>query len=115
MMPACLFLGLFTLRGTLAIWTVQSLEMMSAATYGGVHAMQYPFSIYDSWFRRFFTYMVPLAAVSYFPIVTAMGKTDPLGVPHWVGAVSWIVGPIFLACCFTVWNWGVRHYTSTGS
>ncbi len=77
--------------------------------------MQYPFSIYDGWFRRFFTYMIPLAAVSYFPVVAAMGKTDPLGVPHWVGTVSWIVGPIFLAGSFTVWNWGVRHYTSTGS
>ncbi len=111
----CLFLGLFALRGTLSIWTVQSLEVLSAATYGGVQAAQYPLSIYDAWFRRFFTYLIPLAAVSYFPLVTAMGKPDPLGVPHWVGAVSWTVGPIFLACSFAVWNWGLRHYTSTGS
>ena len=112
---ACLFLGLFTLQGTLSIWTVQSLEMVNAATYGGVHAAQYPLSIYEGWFRRFFTYLIPLAAVSYFPIVTAMGKPDPLGVPHWVGAVSWIVGPIVLACSLAVWSWGLRHYTSTGS
>ena len=112
---ACLFLGLFTLRGTLSIWTIQTLEMMSATTYGGVQAAQYPLSIYEGWFRRFFTYLIPLAAVTYFPLVSAMGKPDPLGVPHWVGAMSWIVGPIFLACSFRVWNWGLRHYTSTGS
>ena len=112
---ACLFLGLFTLRGTMSIWTVQTLEMMSATTYGGVQAAQYPLSIYEGWFRRFFTYLIPLAAVTYFPLVSAMGKPDPLGVPHWVGAMSWIVGPIFLACAFAFWNWGLRYYTSTGS
>lgn len=112
---ACLFLGLFVLQGTLAIWTVESLEVVNAATYGGVQAAQYPLSIYDEWFRRFFTYLVPLAAVVYFPVVAALGKPDPLGVPHWVGAVSWIVGPVFLAGAFGAWGLGVRHYTSTGS
>jgi ABC-2 type transport system permease protein len=112
---ACLFLGLFVLQGTMAIWTVESLEVVNATTYGGVQAAQYPLSIYERWFRRFFTYLVPLAAVVYFPVVAALGKPDPLGVPHWVGAVSWVVGPVFLAGAFGAWGVGVRHYTSTGS
>ena len=112
---ACLFLGLFTLQGTLSIWTVQTVEMVNATTYGGVAAAQYPLSIYERWFRWFFTFLIPLACVAYFPLVTALGKTDPLGFPHWLGAVSWVVGPVFLAAALVVWNWGVRHYTSTGS
>lgn len=112
---ACLFLGLFILQATLSIWTVQSVEMVNATTYGGVAAAQYPLSIYERWFRRFFTFLVPLACVAYFPLVTALGKPDPLGFSPRIGAVSWIVGPLFLAGALMVWNWGVRQYTSTGS
>jgi ABC-2 type transport system permease protein len=112
---ACLFLGLFVLQGTLAIWTVESIEVVNATTYGGVQAAQYPLSIYEAWFRRFFTYLVPLAAVSYLPVVSALGRPDPLGTPGWIGTVSWLAGPVFLACAIGAWTRGVHHYTSTGS
>jgi len=112
---ACLFLALFVLQGTLAIWTVESIEVVNATTYGGVQAAQYPLSIYEAWFRRFFTYLVPLAGVCYFPVVTALGRPEPLGAPRWLGAASWLVGPLFLAGAIVVWTRGVRHYTSTGS
>jgi ABC-2 type transport system permease protein len=111
----CLFLALFVLRGTLSIWTVQSLELINAATYGGVQAAQYPMSIYDRWFRRFFTYFVPLLAVIYLPVVTALGRPDPLGLPTWIGWVSWVVGPLSLVGAVHMWGVGLRHYTSTGS
>ena len=111
----CLFLGLFVLRGTLSIWTVQSLEVVNAATYGGVQAAQYPMSIYDQWFRRFFTFFVPLLAVIYLPVVTALRRPDPLGLPAWIGWISWAIGPLCLAGAIQVWRMGLRHYTSTGS
>jgi ABC-2 type transport system permease protein len=110
----CLFLGLFVLRGTLAIWTVETLELVNATTYGGVQAAQYPMSIYESWLRRFFTYLVPLVAVLYLPVASALG-TDPLGTSPWVGMVTWLIGPAFLALAIAAWNRGVWHYTSTGS
>lgn len=112
---ACLFLGLFVLQGSLAIFTVESVEVVNATTYGGVQAAQYPLDIYEGWFRRFFTWLVPLALVAYFPVVAALGRPDPLGVPHAVGAVSWLAGPLFLAASFLVWGRALRHYTSTGS
>lgn len=111
----CLFLGLFILRGTLAIWTVQSLEIVNATTYGGVQAAQYPMSIYEAWLRRFFTYVVPLLAVLYLPVASALSTADPLGTPPWVGALTWAIGPAFLALALAAWSRGVRHYTSTGS
>ena len=111
----CLFLGLFVLRGTLAIWTVETLELVNATTYGGVQAAQYPMSIYEAWLRRFFTYVVPLVAVLYLPVASALGGDDPLGTAPWVGALTWVIGPAFLALAIMAWNRGVRHYTSTGS
>ena len=73
------FLGLVVLQATLAFWTVESLEVANTLTYGGVAAAQYPIEIYSKWFREFFTFVVPLSCIAYFPIVGVLGINDPLG------------------------------------
>ena len=112
---SCLFLGLLALQATMSIWTVQTLELVNCTTYGGVFAAQHPFSIYGRWFRWLFTFVVPLACVTYFPLVAVLGKEEPLGTPAWVGYAAPVAGPLFLAASLSCWNWGVRRYTSTGS
>jgi len=52
---ACFFLGLFVILGTLTFWTTETLEIMSALTFGGIETSKYPLSIYRAWFRKFFT------------------------------------------------------------
>ncbi len=113
---ACLFGGLFILQATLAFWTTEGLEVMNSFTYGGTQTGQYPLSIYRPWFRRFFTFVVPLACVSYFPALAILGREDPVvGGPPWFGWLAPLIGLVFLAVCLQVWKLGVRHYTSTGS
>jgi len=112
---AALFSGLFILQATLAFWTTESLEVFNAFTYGGMETAQYPLTIYRSWFRRFFTYVVPLACLNYFPALAILGRPDPLGSPvlwHWL---SPCVGLVFLFVALRLWRFGVRHYRSTGS
>ena len=65
----CLFMGLFVFQATLSFWSVESLELMNTMTYGGVQSSQYPISIYEDWFRKFFTFVVPVACVGYYPIL----------------------------------------------
>jgi len=65
--------------------------------------------------RRFFTFVVPLACASYFPVVAILGHPDPLGSPVWLQWLAPLAGPAFLALALQVWKIGVRHYTSTGS
>jgi ABC-2 type transport system permease protein len=110
-----LFLGILVLQGTLAFWTVESLEIANVLTYGGVQAAQYPLALYAQWFRRVLTFLVPLACVAYYPALAILGKTDPLGAPGWVGMVSPLAGFVFLAAAFGAWRFGLRHYASTGS
>ncbi len=112
---AALFLGILILQATLAFWTVESLEVMNAFTYGGVQASQCPLSIYRAWFRRFFTFVIPLACVTYYPGLALLARPDPLGAEAWVGWVSPALGFAFLALAARVWRVGVRHYLSTGS
>jgi len=110
-----MFFGLIVIQATLSFWTVESLEVMNTMTYGGVQTAQYPLDIYQPWFRKFFTYIVPLACVSYFPIVNILHVSDPLGSPVWLQLSSPAAGVVFLLLSLALFQFGVKHYTSTGN
>ena len=110
-----LFLGILVLQGTLAFWTVESLEIANVLTHGGVQAAQYPLAVYAPWFRRLLTFAVPLACVAYYPALAILGRVDPLGAPAWLGWVSPLAGFAFLALAFQAWRLGLRRHASTGS
>lgn len=112
---ACLFYGLLVLQATLAFWTTESLEIVNAVTYGGVETAQYPLAIYREWFRRFFTYVIPLACVSYYPALGILERPDPLGSSPLFQWLAPTIGLLFFLICLRVWQVGVRHYRSTGS
>jgi ABC-2 type transport system permease protein len=106
----CMFSGLFVLQATSAFWTIESLEIWNATTYGGLEAARYPLTIYGTWLRRFFTYVVPLGFISYIPALAILGRSGNL--------INWLapaIGVIFLFTTLQVWKIGVRHYCSTGS
>jgi ABC-2 type transport system permease protein len=112
---ACLFSGLFVLQATLCFWTTESIEVVNCTTYGGVEAAQFPLTIYKPWFRAFFTFVIPLATVNYFPAQVLLGLDDPLGSTRLLQWLSPLAGVLFLWICLRFWRFGVRHYTSTGS
>lgn len=110
-----LFLGVFVLEATLAFWSVASLEIANTLSYGGCEAAQFPLEIYAKPFRRFFTYVVPLVAVNYYPALALLDREDPLGSPAWLHSFAPLLGFAFLLFSLWVWRFGVRHYQSTGS
>ncbi len=112
---ACLFYGIIVLQATLAFWTTETLEIVNSVTYGGVQTTQYPLAIYRRSFQRLFIYVIPLACVSYFPVLAILERPDPLGSPLLFQWLAPLVGVAFLAASLQVWEFGVRHYVSTGS
>jgi ABC-2 type transport system permease protein len=111
----CTFLGVLVLQATSAFWTTETLEVWNAFTYGGVTMSQYPVAIYRPWFRKFFTFVIPLACINYLPGVAILGRSDPLGTTATMQWLAPLAGPVFLLICFQFWKFGVRHYRSTGS
>jgi len=109
------FYGLVICTAVLSFWTTESLEIMNTLTYGGVETAQYPMAIYQKYFRRFFTFVVPLACVTYFPLVAVLGIDDPLGTSRTVQVLAPAAGFAFFVLTLALWRIGVRHYTSTGS
>lgn len=110
-----LFMGIVIMQATLTFWTIESLEIMNILTYGGVETAQYPFSIYSKWFQRFFTFFIPLACVSYFPILPVLNKASIFSIPLWFCYASPLAGILFLLLALRLWRIGERYYCSTGS
>ena len=112
---ACLFCAIFVLQAAASFWTRESLEVFNAFTYGGRDAAQYPITIYAGWFRKFFTFAVPISLVSYFPVLFILGRADPLGSTRAMQALAPLAGPLLLALSLGFFRLGVRRYTSAGS
>jgi ABC-2 type transport system permease protein len=112
---AGVYIGLFIIGATLCFWTIQTTEVVNVFTHGGTEMSQYPMSIYPSWFRRFFIFVVPLAFVSYYPALHLLGRADDLGLPDALHYLAPVASALFLAAARSIWGFGVRHYQSTGS
>lgn len=109
---ACLFYGLFVLQATISFWTIETLELMNIVTYGGLESGQYPMSIYNPWFKFFFSFIIPLAYVAYYPLATLLHYDT---FPLWTTLLFPLSGGLFLYLCCQLWERGVCRYHSTGN
>lgn len=106
-----IFLGIFMLAATLCFWTIRGIEVVNIFTDGGKELAQYPLDIYKKWVTRFFTFVIPFGCVNYLPLLYVLDR----GEGSSLYMLAPLAGILFLAPCILVWNYGVRHYQSTGS
>jgi len=107
--------ALFMMGATITFWTVQSIEAMNILTYGGTDLMSYPMQIYPSWLRNFFTFVVPLIFLNFYPALYILDKPDPLNFPPFAPFLAPVVALGFFLVALWFWQFGINHYQSTGS
>ena len=112
---ACFFGGLFIIGATITFWTYESIEVVNIFTYGGSEMMSYPMNIYQNWLRQFFTYIIPAIFLIYYPALYFLDKPDPFQMPGFARFLSPVVGLGILCAALLFWNYGLRHYQSTGT
>ena len=110
-----IFTAIWVIGAAVTFWTVQTSEVTNVFTYGGSELVAHPINIYADWLRRFFTFVVPLAFVSYLPALYILDRPDPLGLPRALQLCSPLVAVVFFLVARAAWALGVRHYQSTGS
>jgi ABC-2 type transport system permease protein len=110
-----IFFSIFVLGATFCFWTVQGKEATHVLSYGGDALAQYPLDIYQGVVRRFFTFVVPLAFVSYQPALFLLDRPDTLGLPEFARLLSPLAALVMGVLAYVAWQQGVRHYQSTGS
>lgn len=104
------FMGLMIFQATFSFWSVESLEIMNAFTYGGVQTAQYPMDIYKEWFQKIFIFVIPIGSVTYFPL-SAILK----GSSYTSGLIMPLLGIVFLIISLGAFRIGTKYYCSTGS
>jgi ABC-2 type transport system permease protein len=115
-LAGALFFGsIFVASATIAFWWIESGELANSLTYGGRDFTSYPINVYSGWFRRLFAYGLGFGFVAYYPALALLGRTDPLGLPAWVGWSSPLVAVAAAGAAALVWQVAIRHYRSTGS
>jgi ABC-2 type transport system permease protein len=110
-----MFSALLVLGAVLCFWTVQSIEIINTVTYGGTEMASYPLPIYHELLQRFFTFVVPLAFVSYFPALYLLDRPEVQRLPSWLPGMTPVAAAMLALMAWLAWQVGVRHYQSTGS
>ncbi|MCR5279535.1 MAG: ABC-2 family transporter protein [Lachnospiraceae bacterium] len=113
-MSCLLMLGLFMIEAIFSIFSVKSVELVNAITYGGRSACQYPIDVYPLPLRALFTVIAPFALTLHVPASWILDK--PLyGWPTWTAFVTPLSGAAVFAIMTALFHLGMRHYRSTGS
>ena len=110
-----IFGAVFVATCTIGFHVVEGMEFANAFTYGGNYLSSFPFNIFGTFIRRFFTFVVPAAFVAYLPTLALLGRSDPAGLPTWL---SWSAVPaaaLAAAAAWWLWRLGLRHYVGAGS
>jgi ABC-2 type transport system permease protein len=110
-----IFFCIFVLSAAFCFWTVEGKEATHVVSYGGVTLVDYPIDVYSDWLRRFVTFLLPLAFVSYYPALYLLDRPDTLGLPDGVRLLSPVAAVCMSVVAWLAWRQGVRHYQSTGS
>ena len=91
---------------------LMNVEAFNILTSGGPEMAQFPMSIYPRPLRLVFTFVIPLAGVVYYPVVSFLEKNDAPLLIGWIGPFS---GFLFLSIALLVFRAVERTYISTGS
>jgi len=123
---ACIYLVLALIGGclveTAVKLTVSSLAFRTLSSFFLVSffddamslAGNYPLTIYGSLTRFFFTFLLPIAFLAYFPTVVLLHRTGELSVSPVFAFLSPLIGAIlFILACF-LFQRELRYYQSSG-
>jgi ABC-2 type transport system permease protein len=112
---ALLFMSIFIAGATFSFWAPQAHEAINIFSYGGQFMTTYPMHIYQQWVVSFFTFVIPMAFINYYPSLYLLGKPDPFGLPAFMPFLSPVVAVVAFRITIALWRIGVRRYQSTGT
>ena len=114
LMGGLLILGLFMIESVFCIYSVKSVELVNAITYGGRSACEYPVTIYPRPLRILFTAFAPFALVLQAPAAYILDK--PLfGWPGWAAFLAPLSGAVLFGLIYLLFQRAMRDYRSAGS
>lgn len=102
----------FMMLSAISFWTMQPLDIMYIFTNATLQYAQIPLPLLGRTVQRFLTFILPLGLCYYYPAMVIAGTNQ---FPQWFGFMALPGGIVFFCIAFKVWEFGVRHYHSSGS
>src|SRR5271163_1069468 len=105
-----IYISVFLMLSTVSFWFEDRIgvhpPVWNVMAFG-----RYPLSIYNPVVQFFLCWVVPFGLASFYPSVKLLGRAV---TPEYAPLVP-IVAIVFLIISISLWNFGTRHYASTGS
>lgn len=109
-----LILELFLIEAVFSIYSVKSLEMVNALTYGGRSACEYPMDVFPRPIQLIFSIIAPFSLTLHVPTAYILDK--PLfSWPDWAAFVCPLAGACLFGIMRLIFGKALQHYRSTGS
>lgn len=103
-------MSLFIIGASICFLTVQGLEVINIFTNGTKQVSEYPIGIYNKIVKFFFTFIIPITLINYYPIDYLIGDTNNI-----LYVFMPLIPIILLILSTFIFKLGMRKYCSTGS
>ena len=107
---AVIYLSVFLILTTVSFWFEDRIGI-HPPVWNAIAFGRYPLSIYSGAVQFFLCWVIPFGLASFYPSARLLGRTV---APEYTAFVP-VVAAAFLALAIALWNFGSRHYASTGS
>ncbi len=105
-----IFLSLFIIGAAITFYTIEGLEVVNIFTDGSKEMGQYPIGIFNDVVLKFFTYIIPIACINYYPLLYLLGKSNSI-----ISIISPLLGMLIIVPAVLIFNYSLKHYQGTGS
>ena len=95
---------------TATFWIVRS-GMLSQIFWSLMRFTELPLDIYNPFIMFILTFVLPFGFINYYPAQTFLGK----GLWAYTAYLTPVIGLITFAIAYSIWKFGIKNYTSTGS
>lgn len=107
--------GTLVLVGAAAFWTKKSAELYDSILWPAQYLSYLPIDIFPWILKSIFTYVLPLAFVSFYPATVFLDLNASYEKYKMYGYLTVFVGIIFYLLCVKLWKFGVKKYESVGN
>jgi viologen exporter family transport system permease protein len=105
-----IYISVFLILTTVSFWFEDRVGV-HPPVWNVIAFGRYPLSIYSGAVQFFLCWIVPFGLASFYPSVRLLGRTV---TPEYAPLVP-VVAIAFFTIAISLWNFGTRHYSSTGS
>ncbi|MCI8623114.1 MAG: hypothetical protein HFG26_05560 [Provencibacterium sp.] len=100
---------------TMGFFTVGNNPIADVLLWDVKEFTNFPITIFPKGIQFVLTFILPFAFLNFYPAAALLGKAIPEGYPAPLPYFSPLAGALAFVLSLLLWNWGLKHYKSTGS